>query len=186
VVLLPLCGTVDYLVGLELMRFPAADCASRAGGSQRGMNLALLVGGRHMGWFLGGCWDWGSPLGLSFYAFQSLTYTLDLYRRDGEGTGSLIEYLSASALERNRVKADEVGTYVLHQANVNLISRVAQALGAEQSKFFCNLGRYGNTSSVSMLIAAAEWWRGRSRKIGAPVVFAALGAGLNWGVMLAR
>jgi hypothetical protein len=105
VVLLPLCGTVDYLVDLGLMRFrrPTARRALVALGVA--MNLARLVGGRHMGWFLGGRRDWVFPLGLLFYAFQSLTYTLDLYRRDGEGTGSLIEYLSATALERNRVKA---------------------------------------------------------------------------------
>jgi D-alanyl-lipoteichoic acid acyltransferase DltB (MBOAT superfamily) len=40
-------------------------------------------------------WDWIFPLGLSFYVFQSLTYTIDLYRRDGEGTSSLLGYLSA-------------------------------------------------------------------------------------------
>jgi 3-oxoacyl-[acyl-carrier-protein] synthase-3 len=89
-------------------------------------------------------------------------------------------------LERNGVKAEEVGAYILHQANLNLISRVAQALGAQQSKFFCNLRRYGNTSSASMLIAAAEWRRGREGKLDAPVVFAAFGAGLNWGAVLAR
>ena len=27
---------------------------------------------------------WILPLGLSFYAFQSLTYTLDIYRRDAK------------------------------------------------------------------------------------------------------
>jgi D-alanyl-lipoteichoic acid acyltransferase DltB (MBOAT superfamily) len=34
-------------------------------------------------------------MGLSFYAFQALTYTIDLYRRDGEGTPSLLAHLSA-------------------------------------------------------------------------------------------
>ena len=50
-------------------------------------NLTLLFSSRHTGWVF--------PLGLSFYTFQSLTYTLDLYRRDGEGTRSLLAYLSA-------------------------------------------------------------------------------------------
>jgi len=34
-------------------------------------------------------------MGLSFYAFQALTYTIDLYRRDGEGTPSPLAHLSA-------------------------------------------------------------------------------------------
>jgi 3-oxoacyl-[acyl-carrier-protein] synthase-3 len=90
----------------------------------------------------------------------------------------------AQLLEHNKLKADEVGTYILHQANLNLITRVAQALKAQESKFFCNLDRYGNTSSASMLIAAAEWWRGNG-KAASPVVFSAFGAGLNWGALLA-
>jgi D-alanyl-lipoteichoic acid acyltransferase DltB (MBOAT superfamily) len=57
-----------------------------------------------MGWFLGqgwvpahraADWDWVFPLGLSFYTFQALTYTIDLYRRDAEATPSLLAHLSA-------------------------------------------------------------------------------------------
>ncbi|HKE23293.1 MAG TPA: MBOAT family O-acyltransferase [Bryobacteraceae bacterium] len=97
VVLLPVCGTVDYLLGLGLMRFERSWLRRVLVGASVVMNLGLLVGGRHMGWFLGSRWDWIFPLGLSFYAFQSLTYTIDLYRRDGEGTKSLLTYLSAAA-----------------------------------------------------------------------------------------
>jgi D-alanyl-lipoteichoic acid acyltransferase DltB (MBOAT superfamily) len=60
------------------------------------VNLALLVGSRHMGAVIGPMgWDWIFPLGLSFYTLQALTYTLDLYRRDAEGTTSLLAHLSA-------------------------------------------------------------------------------------------
>src|ERR1022692_3679292 len=60
------------------------------------VNLALLVGSRHMGAVIGPMgWDWVFPLGLSFYTFQALTYTIDLYRRDDEGTTSLLAHLSA-------------------------------------------------------------------------------------------
>jgi 3-oxoacyl-[acyl-carrier-protein] synthase-3 len=87
-------------------------------------------------------------------------------------------------LERNRLQPAEVGTYILHQANLNLITRVAHAVGAPESRFFSNLARYGNTSSASMLIAAAEWSTGQE-ELTQPVVFAAFGAGLNWGAVLA-
>jgi alginate O-acetyltransferase complex protein AlgI len=99
VLLLPACSLVDYSVGLGLMRFrqPAFRrllvCISLA------LNLGLLVGSRYMPWLLNrhGAvqWDWVFPLGLSFYVFQSLTYTIDLYRRDAEGTRSLLEHFSA-------------------------------------------------------------------------------------------
>jgi 3-oxoacyl-[acyl-carrier-protein] synthase-3 len=88
-------------------------------------------------------------------------------------------------LERNRLQPAEVGAYILHQANLNLITRVAHAVGAPESRFFSNLARYGNTSSASMLIAAAEWRAGNPGPLAQPLVFAAFGAGLNWGAVLA-
>ena len=89
-------------------------------------------------------------------------------------------------LDRNGRKATEIEVYLLHQANLNLITRVAQLLGAQDARFFRNLGKYGNTSSASMLIAAAEWSRAATPVPGAPVVFAAFGAGFHWGAILAR
>jgi 3-oxoacyl-[acyl-carrier-protein] synthase-3 len=73
----------------------------------------------------------------------------------------------------------------MHQANLNLISRVAQALAVPEDRFFRNIQRYGNTSSASMLIAAAEWRRQFPSPPTGPVVFAAFGAGLHWGALLA-
>jgi 3-oxoacyl-[acyl-carrier-protein] synthase-3 len=88
-------------------------------------------------------------------------------------------------LERNSIKTEEIDVFLLHQANLNLILRVAQSLGVEQAKFYCNVQRYGNTSSASLLIAAAEWHR-EAGKIESPIVLAAFGAGLNWGAVLAK
>jgi D-alanyl-lipoteichoic acid acyltransferase DltB (MBOAT superfamily) len=95
--LIPACSTVDYLVGLGLMRARRPAWRWFLLGVSVAMNLALLVGSRHMGALLGSGWKWVFPLGLSFYTFQSLTYTIDLYRRDSEGTRSLLGYLTASA-----------------------------------------------------------------------------------------
>jgi 3-oxoacyl-[acyl-carrier-protein] synthase-3 len=87
-------------------------------------------------------------------------------------------------LERNHKQPGEIAVYLMHQANGNLIARTAKSLGVAEEKFFVNVGRYGNTSSASMLIAAAEWWDGGAP--GGPMVFAAFGAGLNWGAVLAE
>lgn len=88
-------------------------------------------------------------------------------------------------LERNQVQASQVGAFLMHQANLNLITRVARTLAVPESRFFCNVARYGNTSSASMLIAATEWRRDQGQLDG-PVVFASFGAGLHWGALLAR
>jgi 3-oxoacyl-[acyl-carrier-protein] synthase-3 len=87
-------------------------------------------------------------------------------------------------LDHNGLKADQVGQFLMHQANLNLIAKVAQTLGVPEARFFHNVERYGNTSSASMLIAATEWWRETGQRLEAPVVFAAFGAGLNWGAVL--
>jgi 3-oxoacyl-[acyl-carrier-protein] synthase III len=91
-----------------------------------------------------------------------------------------------TVLERNGVAAKSVGEFLLHQANLNLIARIAKTLEVSADRFFANIQRYGNTSSASMLIAAEEWWRERAAgPITEPVVFGAFGVGLNWGALLA-
>jgi 3-oxoacyl-[acyl-carrier-protein] synthase-3 len=72
----------------------------------------------------------------------------------------------------------------MHQANQNLIVRIAEALGVDVAKFYSNIGRYGNTSSASMLIAASEWVRQSGFQTGVPVVFATFGTGFHWGALL--
>jgi 3-oxoacyl-[acyl-carrier-protein] synthase-3 len=86
-------------------------------------------------------------------------------------------------LDHNGRKPDSIGAYLLHQANLNLITKVAQSLGVAESKFYVNIQRYGNTSSASVLIAATEWLDAGGKFDGA-VVMAVFGAGLNWGAVL--
>ena len=94
--LIPACSMADFTLGLGLMRFRHAAVRRILVALSVALNLALLIGSRHMGAVVGPRgWDWIFPLGLSFYTFQALTYTLDLYRRDAEGTNSLLAYLSA-------------------------------------------------------------------------------------------
>jgi 3-oxoacyl-[acyl-carrier-protein] synthase-3 len=88
-------------------------------------------------------------------------------------------------LSRNSLTLADPGVYLLHQANRNLIERVAGALKVPAERFFVNIARYGNTSSASLLIAANEWRQANSDPPTAPIVFSAFGTGLNWGALLA-
>ena len=89
-------------------------------------------------------------------------------------------------LKRNGKAASEVKVFLMHQANQNLMDRVARAIEVDASSFYSNIRRYGNTSSASMLIAAAEWWRDPGPRAGDLVCFAAFGAGFHWGALLAQ
>jgi 3-oxoacyl-[acyl-carrier-protein] synthase-3 len=91
----------------------------------------------------------------------------------------------ATLLERNAIPAQSVGVFLLHQANLNLITRVAKSLDAPVDRFYANIQRYGNTSSASMLIAAAEWRQQTAGELRDPLILAAFGVGLNWGAVLA-
>lgn len=88
-------------------------------------------------------------------------------------------------LKRNGWSAQQAQVFVLHQANLNLIVKVAQALQVSEAKFCSTIRRDGNTSSASLLIAAAEWWREGRIEPGLPIVFSAFGAGFHWGALLA-
>jgi 3-oxoacyl-[acyl-carrier-protein] synthase-3 len=89
-------------------------------------------------------------------------------------------------LARNDMTAQDVRYFLLHQANQNLIDRVARVLGVASERFPSNIRRYGNTSSASVLIAASEWIETADLRPGDPVCFAVFGAGFHWGALLAR
>jgi 3-oxoacyl-[acyl-carrier-protein] synthase-3 len=87
-------------------------------------------------------------------------------------------------LQKNDLAPATISTFLMHQANANLIGKIAQTLGVDASLFYANISRYGNTSSASLLIAAEEWQAERGFRPGEPVVLAAFGAGFHWGAML--
>ena len=90
----------------------------------------------------------------------------------------------AELLERNRTPASAVKIFLMHQANQNLIDRVAKALDVQAGMFYSNIRVYGNTSSASMLIAASEWWQVHGPSPGDLICFTAFGAGFHWGALL--
>ena len=92
---------------------------------------------------------------------------------------------ASELLERNGKPASSVKVFLMHQANQNLMDRVARALEVDAARFYSNIRRYGNTSSASMLIAASDWWRDPGPRSGDLICFAAFGAGFHWGALLA-
>lgn len=88
-------------------------------------------------------------------------------------------------LSAETTTAAAVHTFLLHQANRNLIEKVAKTIGADVTRFYTNIQAYGNTSSASMFIAAAEWHAQTELNPGESVCFAAFGAGFHWGALLA-
>ena len=103
--LIPAASTVDFLLALGISRSSRNWLRRLLVTASVLMNLGILASFKYMPFFLenyarvsGGSapkWEWVFPLGISFYVFQSLTYTIDVYRRDAEATGSLLAYLAS-------------------------------------------------------------------------------------------
>ena len=89
-------------------------------------------------------------------------------------------------LNRHGWSADSLDALLMHQANQNLMNRVAQTIGLHSDRAFSVIEQTGNTSSASMLIAASAWSRQQATLTGKRIAFAAFGAGFHWGAMLAR
>lgn len=90
----------------------------------------------------------------------------------------------SEVLRATGTSTDEVATFIMHQANVHVLHRVARALHVDESRFFCNIHKYGNTSSASMIIALHEWLATSRPKPGEKFVLTGFGAGYHWGAAL--
>lgn len=90
----------------------------------------------------------------------------------------------SQVLEMSGLRADEIDHYVLHQANLRILTAVAKRLDVPEEKFFVNLERYGNTSAASIPVALAEMSQKHMFKPGDKVMIAGFGGGLTWGAGL--
>jgi D-alanyl-lipoteichoic acid acyltransferase DltB (MBOAT superfamily) len=93
---LPLAASIDFLVGLGLGRFQNSAARRLLLGISLAVNLGLLAGLKMLPLVSGALWQWLLPLSLSFYCFQSLTYTVDLYLGEGQPARNLVGYLAAA------------------------------------------------------------------------------------------
>ncbi len=85
--LIPAASTVDYLIGLGLQSVQKQAVRRLLVTLSIATNVSLMAFARRGPWVL--------PLSLSFYIFQAMTYTIDLYRRDAKGTRSYLAHLTA-------------------------------------------------------------------------------------------
>jgi alginate O-acetyltransferase complex protein AlgI len=100
-VILLAAASVDFLVGLGLQRIPRAEMTRRRWlvAVSVVMNVGLLAATKCLPLAIGELARWVFPLSLSFYCFQSMTYTIDLFRGiDKEGTRSYLTHLTAASL----------------------------------------------------------------------------------------
>lgn len=100
--IIPMASSCDFGIGYLLGRWKGQFSRRLLVSVSLLVNLGLIVSVKYLPFFLGsahpggkGPWTWVLPLGLSFYAFQALTYTIDIYRRDAKPVTSYLAYMTS-------------------------------------------------------------------------------------------
>lgn len=97
-----------------------------------------------------------------------------------EAIKRLIE-VSKEVLRLSKMTVDDIDLFIPHQANLQIIKPVGEALKFREEKVMINIDHYGNTSAASMPIAMREAYEQGRLKRGDRVLLATFGAGLNFG-----
>ena len=87
---------------------------------------------------------------------------------------------SEQALEMAGLTAADVKMVIPHQANLRIISAIADRLGIPEERTFVNLHKYGNTSAATIPVALDEANRSGAIKRGDVVLLVAFGGGFTW------
>jgi len=99
--LIPVASTCDYLIGRSLAASDRPAVRRALVTASIVMNIGLIASAKYLPFILAStnarALSWTLPLGLSFYAFQSLTYTIDVYRRDAKPAQSYLAYLASAS-----------------------------------------------------------------------------------------
>jgi alginate O-acetyltransferase complex protein AlgI len=91
-VLMPAAASTDFLLGRSIRRSESRTARRVLVSVSIALNVGMIALSHHL--VPGGIL---LPLGLSFYAFQAMTYTIDIYRRDAEPARSYFDYVASVA-----------------------------------------------------------------------------------------
>lgn len=94
--------------------------------------------------------------------------------------------ISLKALETAGITPDQIKCIVPHQANMRIISAIAEKVGVPMARVVLNLDRYGNTTAASIPLALEEAVRQGRIVDGDYILFVAFGAGLTWGATVVQ
>ena len=89
-------------------------------------------------------------------------------------------------LAKHNLAASDIQLFVPHQANLRIITAVADRLGMPMDRVMVNIDRYGNTTAATIPLATRDAIEQGRLKKGDLVVFASVGAGFTIGATLWR
>ena len=111
-----------------------------------------------------------------------------IVRMDGHETFKrAVATLATNARETvaaNGLELDDIGLFVLHQANGRILSAVCEALGVGSERMLDAIAELGNTSAASIPLALADARERGLLRSGDRVLLGAVGAGFTWGATI--
>jgi 3-oxoacyl-[acyl-carrier-protein] synthase III len=87
-------------------------------------------------------------------------------------------------MRRNKLTADDIAWVVPHQANMRIISSVAEHLGFPLERVTINIEKFGNTTAATLPLCLWEYEK-RFKK-GDNIILTAFGGGFTWGSLLLK
>lgn len=103
--LIPAASTLDFCLGLGMQKWKNPALRRMLLWISVLVNVGILATFKYTPFFLENyskwsgspapAWHWTFAVGISYYTFQSLTYTIDIYRKDAKATSSLLAYLAS-------------------------------------------------------------------------------------------
>ena len=76
---------------------------------------------------------------------------------------------------------DDIAFIIPHQANLRIITAIAERAGISMDRMYVNIDKVGNTTAALIPLALDEAMRSGKVKKGDKVVFVVFGAGFTWG-----
>lgn len=98
----------------------------------------------------------------------------------------LFEKTVQTILQKAQVSLAEIACFVFHQVNSRLLRVIADRLRIPWERMAVHVDRYGNTNTASLAIGFDEEFRAGRVTPGGLVLFAAIGAGWQYGAVLLR
>ena len=90
--IIPAASTCDFWIGHAIHRSTRPELRRLLVTLSIALNVGLIASVKYLPVL-----PWVLPLALSFYGFQSLTYTIDIYRRDAKPAESYLAYLASAS-----------------------------------------------------------------------------------------
>jgi 3-oxoacyl-[acyl-carrier-protein] synthase-3 len=94
--------------------------------------------------------------------------------------------VSVELMERNKLKGEDLGLFIPHQANKRILLSCAQRMKIREDQIMINIDKYANTTAATIPLGMVDAYDQNRLKKGDMLLMSAFGGGFTWGSILMR